>query len=99
LLDLVKTLIAESDVPPVIILQGDHALAPSSRNLIFNAYYLPGKALDLPKGMTPVNTFRLVLNEYFDADLPLLPNRAFYSDYGKTPYIFKEVFDPYPDCQ
>ena len=43
---------------------------------ILHAMYLPGVAdEDIPGSFTEVNTFRLVFNEYFDADLPLLPNR------------------------
>ncbi len=89
LLELVKGIIRDSATPPVIILQGDHAMSNSSRNLIFNAYYLPSNQTQIPSGLTPVNTFRLILNTYFDANLPLLPDRAYTSDYGKTPYQFK----------
>jgi hypothetical protein len=43
---------------------------------ILHAMYLPGVPQeDIPGSFTEVNTFRLVFNEYFDADLPLLPNR------------------------
>lgn len=45
---------------------------------ILNAYYLPGVALEgsgLYPSITPVNSFRLVLDLYFGAALPLLPDR------------------------
>jgi hypothetical protein len=42
---------------------------------ILNAYYLPGvSADDLYPSITPVNTFRLVFDLYFDAGLGLLPD-------------------------
>lgn len=51
--------------------------------LILNAYYLPGVDHDaLYPTISPVNTFRLIFNLYFDADLPLLEDRS---------YIFKDV--------
>ena len=99
LLELVKGIIRDSSTAPVIILQGDHAMSNSSRNLIFNAYYLPGNQTQIPAGITPVNTFRLIFNSYFDANLPLLSDRAYLSDYGKTPYQFKETRDKNPVCQ
>ncbi len=31
---------------------------------------------EVPRELTSVNTFRFLFNKYFDADLPLLPNRV-----------------------
>jgi hypothetical protein len=46
--------------------------------LILNAYYLPGVPRNrLYPSITPVNTFRLIFDLYFQADLPLLPDRYF----------------------
>ncbi len=43
---------------------------------ILHAMLLPGvDEGDIPEEMTSVNTFRFLFNEYFGADLPLLPNR------------------------
>jgi hypothetical protein len=58
---------------------------------ILNAYLLPGidPALIYPT-ITPVNSFRLVVNQYFGADLPLLPDRSFYSTWDQ-PYRFTEA--------
>ena len=47
---------------------------------ILNALYLPGvdpEEAGLHPGITPVNAFRVVFNEYFGADLPLLPDRVY----------------------
>ena len=60
---------------------------------IFNAYYLPGidDAILYPS-ITPVNSFRVVLNSYFDADLELLPDRSYALREG-DPYKFMDVTD------
>ena len=63
---------------PVIILQGDHGLPSSgawaTTNL--NAILMPGGAADFYPTETPVNTFRLVFNQLFDAALPLSADRS-----------------------
>jgi len=49
---------------------------------ILNAYYLPGDGRRLVyDGISPVNTFRLILREYFGADLALLEDRSTYSPF------------------
>ncbi len=87
----VDKILAVSNRPPVIILQGDHGPAFTSdlnhpddetlreRMSILNAYYLPGGAdKKLYPGITPVNTFRVILNEYFGTDLPLLEDESYF---------------------
>jgi hypothetical protein len=44
----------------------------------------------MPADATPVNLFRRVFNHYFDAGLPLRPDRHFVSQFGQ-PYRFIEV--------
>lgn len=93
-LDLVDQIIRTSDTPPVIILQGDHGPwvgSVSARMPILNAYYLPaGNAQALYPTISPVNSFRVVLNKYFGAALPLLEDVSYYSTYPK-PYTFEVV--------
>jgi hypothetical protein len=44
--------------------------------------------------MTPVNTFRLIFNEYFGADLPMLEDHSYaIIDGSKHIYDFFEVTD------
>lgn len=45
---------------------------------VLNAYYLPNveKSLLYPS-ITPVNTFRLVFNLYFNTNFELLPDKSF----------------------
>jgi len=60
---------------------------------IFNAYYLPSNGNDLLyDSITPVNTFRLVFNFYFDANYKLLDDQSYYSPSGH-PYKFMNVTD------
>ena len=101
----IDKIIANSSTPPVIILQSDHG--PGSmldwedenktnmheRMSILNAYYLPekGKAM-LYDSITPVNSFRVVLNTLFDADLELLEDRSYFARWSR-PYDFIDVTD------
>lgn len=61
---------------------------------ILNAYYLPGvdASAVLYDSISPVNTFRVIFNTYFDQDLPLLPDRSFFSTHQR-PYAFTDVTD------
>ena len=91
---VIDSILENSSSPPVIILQGDHGPgsrlvwdAPSKtclweRTPILNAYYLPGGGDDLLyPSISPVNSFRVVLNAYFDADLPLLPDKTYFTSH------------------
>lgn len=61
---------------------------------ILNAYYLPGEPPMQPYStITPVNTFRLILDDYFGADLELLPDRTnIFTDFAH-PYRLEDVTD------
>jgi hypothetical protein len=81
ILQVVKTILTQSKTPPIIILQGDHGYGYGGRGVeqfkILNAYYLPdgGKEKLYPE-ITPVNTFRLILSEYFGMNYPFLPDQS-----------------------
>lgn len=99
--EAVDEILAKSKPPPVIIIQGDHGsgmlldweLSKNSclreRTSILNAYYIP-KTNDLYESITPVNSFRVVLNEVFDLQLPLLEDRSYYSPWDK-PYQLENI--------
>ncbi len=83
-----STLISESKTPPVIIIQGDHGPWLQEGNdqfKILNAYYLPGHNDKLYPTISPVNTFRMVLDTYLGGDYPLLKDTSYYSP---VPYVF-----------
>ena len=80
--EVTATLLAESSQPPIIIIQGDHApwlQTGSNRFKILNAYYLPGHTDLLYSSISPVNTFRLILDTYLGADYPLMEDVSYES--------------------
>ena len=87
ILQIIDILQSESNVPPIIILQGDHGPPPdltndpSVRMPILNAYSLPGVEMDevLYPAISPVNSFRVILNRYFESTLPLLEDRSYFA--------------------
>ena len=93
MLEAIDTILAESDTPPVIVLQGDHGawMQPKDRRMwIFNAYYLPGHEDELYPTITPVNTFRLIFNSYFGGDYEMLEDKSYFSPVPNL-YDFKEM--------
>jgi hypothetical protein len=91
-LTMVDRILAASDRPPIIILQGDHgpgaylwwdAVIESNvdeRAGILNAFLLPGAPTNvIYPTISPVNAYRLVLSLYFGADLPPLPDCTYFS--------------------
>jgi hypothetical protein len=80
ILKIVQTILANSATPPVIVIQGDHGWDAATRMTILNAYYLPGGGSQrLYPTITPVNTFRVIFNQYFGGSYPMLPDKSFYS--------------------
>jgi len=102
LLPLMRTLIAESTTPPIIVLQADHGgvnTSSTERMAIFNAYYLPGDGGEqLYTHITPVNTFRLIFDTYFGGAFDLREDASYFSGY-QFPYRFTPVQDNRPGCQ
>ncbi len=82
ILDAVAEILANSDVPPIIVIQGDHGYVDSphqARMLILNAYFLPDDGSQwIYKSISPVNTFRVVFDEYFGGNYGLLPDVSYY---------------------
>jgi hypothetical protein len=66
---------------------------------ILNAYYLPrGGNEVLYPDVSPVNTFRLIFNRYFDAGLPLLDDLSYYSAMS-SPYNYIPIAEGRPGCE
>ena len=59
----------------------------------FGAYYLPSNDYNLfYDSMTPVNTFRIIFNSYFDDEYPILEDKMYWS-VTTAPYQFVEMTD------
>ncbi len=104
LIKVIDDILEYSDTPPIIILQADHGSGMLTdfssidntclheRFSPFAAYYLPGADEDIiPPDISSVNLFRIIFNEYFQADLPLLENAYFFSTDPFYVYRFEEV--------
>jgi len=92
--EIVPKIIANATTPPIIVIQGDHgptvASRPRSRMSNLNAYFLPGATRSLYSTITPVNTFRVIFNNYFGQNLQYLDDVSLYSDY-EDPFNFKVI--------
>lgn len=100
---VIDRILAESPNPPIVILQSDHGSGwrldmrsmdstdLPERMSILNAYYFPGRRYDqLSDVISPVNSFRVVLNTFFGGRIELLPNLSYYSTWP-LPYEFTDV--------
>lgn len=91
-------IIIQADEGPWADILGDARVA---RNLyrrsqlkasIFNAYYVsPACKAQLYNTISPVNTFRIIFNHYFNTRLPLLPDRVFLTLRPQDLYQFTEI--------
>lgn len=86
-LEIITEILQKSDVPPVIILQGDHGpskwvTSVTGRSYILNMYYFPGAEDMIYPSISPVNSFRLVFNSLFDANLPLIADQTFFTTHS-----------------
>jgi hypothetical protein len=99
----IDRILAESLDPPIIIVQSDHGSELNldmtsvdntdlhERMSILNAFYFPGRRyVGLYDSISPVNSFRVVLNTFFGARLPLLPDKSYFSTWP-DPYQFIDV--------
>jgi hypothetical protein len=104
-LQAVDEILARSETPPIIILQGDHGPAAHQnpqdqlagnlreRMAILNAYLVPPETAErLYPCVTPVNSFRLILSTVFGFDLEPLPDRVVFSPGGRA-YDLHELTD------
>ncbi|MBN2257777.1 MAG: hypothetical protein JW704_08125 [Anaerolineaceae bacterium] len=95
MLNIVSEILNKSSTPPIIIIQGDHGYGEGQNFPILNAYYLPNMdANKLYPSISPVNSFRLIFNEYYGGQYDLLPDESF-----EMTDITKPLPEYLPDCQ
>ena len=100
---LIDAILSKPGNKPIIILQADHG--PGSltdweslentytreRLAILNAYYLPdGDSSIIYDRITPVNSFRTILNFYFGTEFELFEDRSYYTKWS-APYELHDV--------
>ena len=95
--------ILDKNEKSIIILQGDHGSGLDvdwknpdesmmlQRLSILNAYYAPEISENqFYENITPVNSFRIIFNDYFNGNYKILEDRNYWSS-GDTPFDFDDV--------
>lgn len=89
--EILRDILANSPNPPVILVQADHGTGGRDVKMkILNAYYLPFGSDNLYPAITPVNSFRIIFNEYFGTDYKLLDDISLFS-FSKSNFEYEEV--------
>jgi len=97
ILDILQKIIDQSPVKPIIVVQGDHGVRDYNRASVLNAYYLPGGVdKKLYPTISPVNTFRVILDNYFGKQYGLLNDTSY--DTPLEEFDFTPLPETSPDC-
>jgi len=102
---VVDGILTDRERPVIIVIQADHGPASLMHPLsleetevrermpILNAYYFSdGDYSDLYEDISPVNSFRLILNQYLGTELALLPDKHYFTILNQ-PYKFIDITD------
>ena len=100
---IITRILAESEIPPIIIIQGDHGLKskiedwskPTDKELqerfsILNAYHVPNEKESTFQNITPVNSIRIVMKELFNYESEMLSDSSYWLN-RDSPANFEEV--------
>lgn len=103
MMEIVTYILTNSDSPPIIIIQGDHGVPkleyPMGKVAILNAYYLPKEGANgLYPTISPVNSFRLILNTYFGMNYGLLDDVSYIVPNKEKPLAFQNVPNSEGSC-
>jgi hypothetical protein len=99
MLTAIDAILAESAQPPIILIQGDHGVPrlKAQQNAILSTFLLPEVESVVYDSISPVNSFRLILNSYFGGQLDLLEDSACVSS-NDAPFECIPLADPNPLC-
>jgi hypothetical protein len=102
IMEIVTSIRAQSP-EAIIVLQGDHGpgshfkqedtieIDLDEKYHILNAIYFPNQNYSLvTEGMTPVNTFRIIFNQFFGTNFSILENNSYHSTWS-MPFDFIDV--------
>ena len=95
--EIADHIVKNSTRPVIIIIQGDHGIRDDNRLEILNALYFTGAKKNIDKTLTPVNTFRIIFNQFFNGKYPILENHSYLSTY-ELPYNLTSVPETASDC-
>ncbi len=81
----------------MIIIQGDHGIRDLNRSQILSMYLIPGGSDELYGSITPVNSFRVIFNTFFQKKLPLIEDHSYNSTH-ELPFDLEEDIDNWTRC-
>ena len=102
IINVIDKIQKNSQNQPIIIILSDHGQRigvdwqnPSQDMIIqsfnnLNAYYFPEKNIS-QESISPVNSFRLLFNEYFDTHFEILEDKNYWLQTDEYPYDFSDV--------
>lgn len=94
LIPILDSIFEKSEVEPIIIIQSDTGpkeVSTVQRMRILNAIYFPEYNMDdFWASISPINTFRVLMNTYFDGEFEQLEDASYFSTY-EYPFQFEKI--------